>query len=263
MGRVTNIPFMPLITLVDHLRMVGSKGATGCLKVTRGDGPCGEIFVENGAIVYASVPDMTCGLHTVAVMVTWDPVEIDWQEGIRPPSRPFQIAVPDLIARIAVVPGESPYGAAHAQRPLGPTTAREDLEPAQTVRPQHWCLELVNTDRQGMRLALDRREIRIGRGRDNDITILHQSISRDHCMFYVEGDRIRVLDLGSSNGTIVDGKPVTEALLSSGCEIHLGTCQFRLTYERPGVARATTPVLLFDAGSQATEQKIQQHTEAP
>jgi hypothetical protein len=247
---------MPLITLVDYLRVVGSKGSTGCLKVACRDGRTGDIFVENGAIVFASVPDMTCGLHTVAVMAVWDPVEIDWQEGIQAPARPFRIAVPEVLARMAVVVEESPDGAAYVERQMEVPPPREERPPEQTVRPQHWCLELVNTAKQGMRLALDKLEVRIGRGRGNDITILHPSISRNHCMFVVNGDRIRVLDLGSSNGTIVDGQPVTEALLSSGCEIELGKCQFRLTYEQCDVERATTPVLVFDTGRQATDQAI-------
>ncbi|MCC6352704.1 MAG: FHA domain-containing protein [Verrucomicrobiae bacterium] len=240
---------MPLITLLDYLQIVGNKGGTGCLKVSGGDGRIGEIFLEDGEIVFASVPDMTSGLHTVAVMSVWEPVTVEWQEDARPPVRPFRAAVPEVLMRMAVLVDEGAGGMKQLKQEL---CSVGHAGAARGSRRCHWCLELVNTARQGLRFALDKPEVRVGRGRGNDITILHPSISRSHCMFVVTGDRLRVLDLGSSNGTIVDGKPVTEEVLTSGAEVRLGKCRFRLAYEECDIDRPTTPVLVLGSEGKAT-----------
>jgi hypothetical protein len=240
---------MPLITLLDYLQIVGNKGGTGCLKVRGGDGRSGEIFLEDGEIVFASVPDMTSGLHTVAVMSVWEPVQVEWQEEARPPARPFRAAVPEVLMRMAVLVDEGTGGMRHLRKEMDSVGRGEARKGS---RRYHWCLDLVNTSRQGLRFALDKPEVRVGRGRGNDITILHPSISRSHCMFVVTGDRLRVLDLGSSNGTIVGGKPVTEEVLNSGAEVRLGKCRFRLVYEECDIDRPTTTVLVLGSEEKAT-----------
>jgi hypothetical protein len=55
--------------------------------------------------------------------------------------------------------------------------------------------------------------ITIGRGPDNTIVVSDPSISTHHAQLLLEGDTYRLKDLDSTNGTRVNGKPVTEAVL--------------------------------------------------
>ncbi len=48
----------------------------------------------------------------------------------------------------------------------------------------------------------------VGRGPDNDLQILEQSISRKHARILLSGDRLFIEDLGSQNGTQINGHPV-------------------------------------------------------
>ncbi|MGD2078634.1 MAG: FHA domain-containing protein, partial [Chloroflexota bacterium] len=48
----------------------------------------------------------------------------------------------------------------------------------------------------------------LGRGQDNEITIKNPNISRHHLQLEISGDQITVMDLGSTNGTRVDGRPL-------------------------------------------------------
>jgi len=48
----------------------------------------------------------------------------------------------------------------------------------------------------------------LGRGPDNDIQIIDQSISRKHARILLSGDRLFIEDLGSENGTEINGHPV-------------------------------------------------------
>ena len=71
----------------------------------------------------------------------------------------------------------------------------------------------------------------IGRGVDADIRLMDAGVSRHHLEVRREADGSVVLtDAGSTNGTLVNGKPVTHALLADGDEIRVGatTLTFRM-----------------------------------
>ncbi|NED18657.1 FHA domain-containing protein, partial [Streptomyces sp. SID9913] len=52
-------------------------------------------------------------------------------------------------------------------------------------------------------------EIRIGRSADADVPLDDPDVSRLHCAVTVGSDgRVAVADLGSTNGTTLDGRPV-------------------------------------------------------
>ncbi len=51
-------------------------------------------------------------------------------------------------------------------------------------------------------------EYTLGRSQRCDVTVDHETVSRRHARLYVEEHRAFVEDLGSSNGTFINGKPV-------------------------------------------------------
>lgn len=68
----------------------------------------------------------------------------------------------------------------------------------------------------------------IGRREDCDLRIPVGDVSRKHCRLVKEADTIRLEDLGSSNGTYVNGSRVQEMVLSPGDSIQVGPVQFVL-----------------------------------
>jgi hypothetical protein len=54
-------------------------------------------------------------------------------------------------------------------------------------------------------------EVTIGRASECDFVSLHPSVSRHHCAIKFTGERFHVRDLGSKNGTRLNGKEITEA----------------------------------------------------
>ena len=63
----------------------------------------------------------------------------------------------------------------------------------------------------------------IGRNADCHVRPRSEAISRHHCAVYVRGAKVFVRDLGSRNGTHVNGRPVpSECELTSGDELRLG-----------------------------------------
>jgi hypothetical protein len=62
----------------------------------------------------------------------------------------------------------------------------------------------------------------IGRGTDADLRLPDTGVSRAHAELRVDGDAVRVVDLDSTNGTLVNGRRVREAELADGDRIDIG-----------------------------------------
>ena len=62
----------------------------------------------------------------------------------------------------------------------------------------------------------------IGRLPDNDLQIEDGSVSSHHAEIILEGDALLLCDLGSTNGTSVNGSPITEWMLNEGDAVLFG-----------------------------------------
>ena len=69
---------------------------------------------------------------------------------------------------------------------------------------------------------------RLGRREDNDFSIDDPTVSSVHCEIRVNGDAVTVRDLGSSNGTFINGQQVREKALSIGETLTLGEVEMVL-----------------------------------
>ena len=75
--------------------------------------------------------------------------------------------------------------------------------------------------------------ITIGRGPDNTIVIGDSSVSSHHAQLQRVGKNYQLKDLGSTNGTLVNGTPVTETTLRFDDQIRFGAIDAR--YERDAI----------------------------
>jgi hypothetical protein len=81
--------------------------------------------------------------------------------------------------------------------------------------------ELVLPD--GRRVTVGSEALVIGRLPDCEVVLPDSNVSRHHAELRRKGDGVFVTDLGSTNGTRVNGTPVREQLLASGDEISVGS----------------------------------------
>ena len=68
----------------------------------------------------------------------------------------------------------------------------------------------------------------IGRREDCDLRIPLSDVSRKHCRMILNGETIKVEDLGSSNGTYVNGERIQQAEISAGDTLQVGPVIFVL-----------------------------------
>lgn len=68
----------------------------------------------------------------------------------------------------------------------------------------------------------------LGRGEDADLILPNISVSRHHAQINWDGQTASIMDLKSSNGTMINGEPVESATLESSDEIVLG--KFTMIY---------------------------------
>ena len=102
--------------------------------------------------------------------------------------------------------------------------------------------------------------LRIGRAPDCDLVLEHASISREHAEIRGEADGWRLHDLGSKNGSFVDGAKVGDAALAATRWLRLGDvhCEFAL-FDAAQAINANARELTRRAQSQALIRHIAGH----
>lgn len=73
-------------------------------------------------------------------------------------------------------------------------------------------------------VALFKRRTTIGRRTDCDIVLDRLTVSASHAALHLRGNQVFIEDLGSTNGTLVNGVPVAEQALEDNDFIELGGC---------------------------------------
>src|SRR3954447_3707076 len=89
-------------------------------------------------------------------------------------------------------------------------------------------LVMFRSDGERRSFSIARDMTVIGRREDCDLRIPLGDVSRKHCRLVRDGDILKVEDLGSSNGTYLNGRRVQEALLAPGDSIQVGPVVFVL-----------------------------------
>lgn len=104
--------------------------------------------------------------------------------------------------------------------------ARRKARTGKDTRRVDVSLVLVQPDGGQREVPLKRSRLLIGRKVGCELRIASPSVSREHCELRVEGDTVRLRDLGSSNGTLVNGQRVQEAELGAGDVLSVGSSTF-------------------------------------
>ena len=124
-------------------------------------------------------------------------------------------------------------------------------------QPIKWCLESTSDLTNKWVFPIDSVPFIIGRGKDCHLTLGSKSVSRHHAQLNVSGDMLWVRDAGSTNGTFLNGKPLTESeMLKEGDVLLIGQVGFCVlsTDERPLPDDDDNKTVFLDTSNLRTEQ---------
>jgi transcriptional regulator with GAF, ATPase, and Fis domain len=92
-------------------------------------------------------------------------------------------------------------------------------------------------------------EVSIGRDSSNQLWAPDPALSRRHCLLVTVGGEVSIRDLGSRNGTLVNGVPVEQQQMRHGDQIYVGDSVLLFLLNEEGEHSARNPVEFQDTAS--------------
>lgn len=117
-----------------------------------------------------------------------------------------------------------------------------------SVGPVVWIPSLTW---KSVRYPITRTSTIIGRGTDSDVHVVAPGVSRHHAEIRWNGKRSEIVDLGSTNGTTLEGKTITRAALPDSCTLGVG--QARILFQVVPLSRGAYDALAHTPPSPAEE----------
>ena len=94
-------------------------------------------------------------------------------------------------------------------------------------------VEVVKGPDRGLVVERANESITIGTAQDNDVVLTDETVSRYHSELRTLGDRVQIIDHGSTNGTSVGSARVTHGSVTSGTVLVLGKSYVKVTDGEP------------------------------
>ncbi len=90
------------------------------------------------------------------------------------------------------------------------------------------ALVILSGDERGREKIIEGEFFRIGKSKDNQLVLADETVSRAHCEIVRERRGYLLRDLGSTNGTLLDGAEIKEAWLKPGAVITVGKVELKV-----------------------------------
>ncbi len=187
-------------------------------------------------VMFATDSDLAMGESGVSARV------VQPREGLEPLRSPAPVE-PSVIQPSVVVPSVmQPPPLPMPQPELQPASTMvyrldepiPELPPEPEPEPDPVALRAVATlSLEGRDVPVTGDRIVLGRSRECDIQLADANVSRRHAEVLREDDTYWIVDLGSTNGTELNGRRVQRAQLSDGDRITLGATDVRFGHTQP------------------------------
>jgi hypothetical protein len=100
--------------------------------------------------------------------------------------------------------------------------------------PRQLALRFISGKYQGGEFPLSaQQEIVVGRSSELDMVLVEDMVSRRHARIECAGEQIMIEDLGSTNGTFVNGEKIKRATLKEGDRVLIGTSILKVVSTDP------------------------------
>ncbi|QDU69077.1 FHA domain-containing protein [Engelhardtia mirabilis] len=106
---------------------------------------------------------------------------------------------------------------------------------------ERFNLRFESGDRRGESVPVPRSGLLIGRRDGNDLVIADPSVSGRHALVRPDGDGLAVEDLGSTNGTLIEGKRIERGHVSPGQALRIGKVELSVADAESAAVSAAPP----------------------
>ncbi|HUT52894.1 MAG TPA: FHA domain-containing protein [bacterium] len=126
-------------------------------------------------------------------------------------------------------PAQTQSQAAHYVDPNAATQVRGEVSNPMLPPALRVLLNVLDGPEAGRKFLLSKKATVIGRGEAVDVRINDEAVSRRHCQIVISNKSTMGLkDLASSNGTILNGRPVSAVKLSHNDVVEIGDTRLRI-----------------------------------
>jgi hypothetical protein len=212
--------------LPEYLQFHGQSRNTGCLTVA-GAEESAAIYLLDGEIVYAESGPYQ-GLVAVYRAMRWDQAAISWEEGLLPGVVRARHSIDAVLFQYAQLEDTGQTDDATLMQLFAEESVDDENIRLMDLGQYQICFEVLNTAFRGFVFYLEKAISLVGRGEDCDIILPDASVSSHHCKIMLEKHCLRVVDLGSTNGTRINGEIIAERILQPGDSFQIGTVMVAL-----------------------------------
>ena len=103
-------------------------------------------------------------------------------------------------------------------------------------------LVILNQGMTGRTFEVNVERTTVGRVEDNTFQIADASVSSHHAEILLQGSDLLIKDIGSTNGTFINGEKITEAVLKPGQTLRFGQVELKIDDGKPVSAPAAAAV---------------------
>ena len=112
-----------------------------------------------------------------------------------------------------------------SREPQPTRSTSEPAAPARIVLLRQCRFVVIKGETRGVEHVSTADVVRIGKASENDVVLPEETVSRVHCEVVRDARGWLLRDLGSTNGTFLDGAEIREAYIRSGSTITAGSVQ--------------------------------------
>jgi pSer/pThr/pTyr-binding forkhead associated (FHA) protein len=102
-------------------------------------------------------------------------------------------------------------------------------------------LVILNQGMTGRTFEVNVERTTVGRVEDNTFQIADASVSSHHAEILLQGPDLLIKDIGSTNGTFINGEKISEAVLKPGQTLRFGQVELKIDDGKPVAAPSPAP----------------------
>lgn len=216
------------------LQHYAQTGRTGKFELQH-QGQNGVLFLMTGFVVCCECNGQE-GEQAFYTIANWNQPIYNWIDSEAAPSFTMSMTVEELLLRSIQIGSGQALPPASSTPSFSSTEASSDANATRgigangAINPIYiMSLDVASSEIKSFRFVIKTPQISVGRSNENELVITDTSLSRKHAIMDMSNDSLLVRDLGSMNGTLIDGQRIVQGIVRNGQTIQFGEVACKLS----------------------------------